>query len=253
MNAVGIAGVVFASAVSGTLLGLLLQRVLPERHLSKESKSIIKLGTGLIATMAALVLGLLIGAAKASFDNQRSGIHRLATDVILLDRTLAHLGPETSAARGELRGMVTGVLESLWPARGSRPQTLGNDSLTARGGHVIMAIQALPAQSEWHRGAQAHALQLSAQIARQRWELSETDVDSLPLAFVVVLAFWLFVLFTSFGLFSPRNATVIAVLLVCALSVAGAVFLIVDMDQPFDGLIRLSDAPLRDAQALLGK
>lgn len=253
MNAVWVAGVVFLSAVGGIVLGIFLQRLLPPGHLSKESKSMIKLGTGLIATMAALVLGLLIGAAKNSFDEQRSGIQRLATDIILLDRTLAHYGPETGAARSDLRRMVATILNTLWPTSGTLPQALSDDSITANGGKVIAALQALPTHNDWHRGAQMHALQLSAELARQRWELSQPDVDSLPMAFLVVLAFWLFVLFTSFGLFSPQNATVVAVLLVCALSVAGAVFLIVDMDQPFDGLIRLSDIPLRDAQSQLGK
>lgn len=234
MNAVWVAGVVFASAVGGIVLGIILQRLLPQGHLNKESKSMIKLGTGLIATMAALVLGLLIGAAKSSFDDQRGGIQRLATDIILLDRTLAHYGPETAAARGELRRMVATLLDTLWPTRGSLPEALSNDSITANGGQLVVALQALPTHDDWHRGAQMHALQLGAELARQRWELSQPDVDSLPMAFLVVLAFWLFVLFTSFGLFSPRNGTVIGVLLVCALSVAGAVFLIVDMDQPFE-------------------
>lgn len=252
MNAFGVAGIVFASAVGGSLLGLFLQRALPQAHLTKESESIIKLGTGLIATMAALVLGLLIGSAKSSFDEQRSGIQRLATDVILLDRTLAHFGPETGVARQRLRDVVTSMLDSLWPAQGLHT-SLSNDSITNNGGQVILAIQALPTENDWRRGAQSHALQLSAELARQRWELSQSAVDSLPIAFLVVLAFWLAVLFASFGLFSPRNPTVMAVLLVCAMSVAGAVFLIVDMDHPFDGLIRLSDTPLRQAEAQLGK
>ena len=71
--------------------------------------------------------------------------------------------------------------------------------------------------------------------------------------FLVVLVFWLTILFISFGLFAPPNATVIATLFVCALSVSGAIFLILELDQPFEGLIRISSAPLRNALAHLGQ
>lgn len=253
MNAVLIAGIVFACAVAGIILGVGLQRWLPPRHLDEPSKDIVKLGTGLIATMAALVLGLLIGAAKGSFDEQRSGFQRLATDIILLDRSLGHYGPDAAGARGELEQTVAQILDNLWPGKGGRRQGLGGGAITARGSELFAAVQKLPVRDEWHQGAKTHVLQLTADLARQRWELSQSNTDSLPKAFLVVLAFWLFVLFTSFGIFSPRNTTVVAVLLVCALSVAGAIFLIVDLDQPFEGLIQLSDVPLREAQAQLGK
>jgi hypothetical protein len=71
--------------------------------------------------------------------------------------------------------------------------------------------------------------------------------------FLVVMVFWLAVIFASFGLFAPRNATVIATLFVCALSVSGAIFLILELDSPFSGLLQISDAPLRNAIAHLGQ
>lgn len=253
MSALSVAAIVFACAAGGVILGFCLQKVLPEAHLSPESKDIIKLGTGLVATMAALVLGLLIGAAKSSFDAERDGLAKLATDVVLLDRTLAHYGAETADARKKLANVVSHMLEALWPRERTARKSLADDNITADGGALITSIQRLPIRDSWHQGAHAHALQISSDLARQRWELSQTNADSLPTAFLVVLAFWLMVLFTSFGLFSPRNTTVTVVLLVCAISVAGAVLLIVDLDQPFDGLIQLSDLPLREAQSHLGK
>jgi hypothetical protein len=221
--------------------------------LDAASRDIIKLGTGLVATMAALVLGLLIGTAKSSFDAQRNGFQRLATDIVLLDRTLAHYGTGAEPAREQLAKMAADMSNGLWPSDGSPRRSLADDRLTSDGGTLLAAIQGLSAQDEWHKAVQSHAAQVSADLARQRWELSQPDTDSLPIAFLVVLAFWLFVLFTSFGLFSPANVTVVFVLFVCAMSVAGAVLLIVDLDQPFDGLIRLSDAPFRDAQTHLNK
>lgn len=253
MNSILIAGVVFACAFGGAVVGIALQRLLPELHLRHDSKEVIRLGTGLIATMAALVLGLLIGGAKSAFDTQRSGFQQLATNVILLDRSLAHFGPEAKPAREQLRGTVVAMIDRLWPADGSESSGLDDPSITADGAALYNTIRELAPRDDGQRSLQAQALQVGADLARTRWLLSQADDGSLPIPFLVVLAFWLFVLFASFGLFAPPNGTVIVVLLVCALSVAGAVLLIVDLDQPFEGLIRVSSVPLRNALAQLGR
>jgi hypothetical protein len=244
---------VFACAVSGAATGMFLQRVLPPSHLGQESKDVIKLGTGLIATMAALILGLLVGTAKSNFDSQTTGFQQLATDIILLDRQLAHYGPEAKSAREQLRGAVESMIERLWPADGSHSAGLRDRAITAGGATIYDAIRNLSPSDDFHRSQQNQALQIGADLARNRWRLSYPDDGSLPIPFLVVLAFWLFVLFASFGLFAPQNGTVIAVLIVCALSVAGAVFLIVDLDQPFEGLLQVSSASLRNALAQLGQ
>jgi hypothetical protein len=96
-------------------------------------------------------------------------------------------------------------------------------------------------------------MQISADLGRTRSLLLEQTGGSIPMPFLVVLVFWFTVIFITFGLFAPPNATVIAVLLVCALSVAGAIFLILELDRPFEGLIQISDAPLRSALARLGQ
>jgi hypothetical protein len=253
LNSLVIAGIVFACCVGGAVSGIVLRRVLPERHLGHESRDVIKMGTGLVATMSALVLGLLIGGAKSAFEAQRTGFQQMATNVILLDRALAHYGPETARARKQLRQTVASMIDRLWPSDGSQSGGLDDEAITADAGAIYDAIRDLASQDDAHRGAQAQALQISAELARTRWQLSQRDDGSLPIPFLVVLAFWLFVLFASFGLFSAPNATVITVLMVCALSVAGAVFLIVDLDQPFEGLIKVSSTPLRGALEQLGR
>jgi hypothetical protein len=253
MNSILIAGIVFACAFGGVVLGMFLQRVIPESHLLEESKDGIKLGTGLIATMAALVLGLLIGGAKSSFESQRTGFQQLATNVILLDRTLAHYGPDTEQARVELRNTVTAMIDHFFSADSSQRSGLEDAAITTQFGALFNAIRGLKSADDSHRGDQMHALQITSDLARARWQLTQRDEDSLPLAFLVVLEFWLFVLFASFGAFWARNVTVVVVFFICAISVATALFLIVDLDQPFEGLIQVSSGSLRDALSQLGK
>jgi hypothetical protein len=207
---------------------------------------------GLIGSMAAVVLGLLVAAANGAFNNQQSGFQQLATNLVLLDRALAHYGPEAKGARNALRESTTLLIERLWPAEGPRSTRLDSDELQASGNTLYEAVRNLTPQNDMERSIQSQALGLGADLAKTRWQLA-TDDDSLPRPFLVVLTIWLSSLFLSFGLFAPRNATVIIALVLCAASVSGAIFLIVDLDQPFEGLIQISSGPLRGALAQLGK
>jgi hypothetical protein len=90
-------------------------------------------------------------------------------------------------------------------------------------------------------------------VGQARWLLFEQQGSSLSMPFLVVVVFWLTIIFVSFGAFAPSNATVVATLFVCALSVSGSIFLVLEMDRPFTGLIQISDAPLRHALAQLGR
>jgi hypothetical protein len=253
VDSLTIAGIVFACAFGGAVLGMYLRRVLPESHLSSESKDAVKIGTGLVATLAALVLGLLVASAKSSFDAQRGGFQQLSANLILLDRSLKHYGPETKAIREELRRTVTLLLDHRWPAGGSRASGLDSPEITASAGAFYAAIRDLPAATDAQKAIQSQALQVGADLGRTRWLLSQGDESSIPTPFLVVLVLWLAVLFVTFGLFSPPNATVVAILFICAVSLAGAVFLIVELDQPFGGLIQISSKPLRDALGQLGQ
>ena len=115
MSSMTITCIVFACIFGGTLLGMLLRVLLPEQHLSGESKDVIKLGMGLIGTMTALVLGLLIASAKSSFDTQRNGMAQLSANIIMMDRALAHYGTEAKEAREMLRASVADMLQHTWP------------------------------------------------------------------------------------------------------------------------------------------
>lgn len=254
MSTLAIPLVAFACIFGGTLLGMFVRTILPGHHMSDESKDAVKLGTGIIATMAALVLALLIASAKGNFDTMSSGLRQVGSRVILLDRVMANYGPETMEARDLLRRSVTSAIARTWPE-----DKIGQAVAKAPEGRVdIEAVQGklrqLSPRNDAQRWAQSRALQISGEIAEGRWLLIEqVGQRSLPMPFLVMLVFWLTIIFASIGLFSPRNATVIAVLLVCALSAAGSLFLVLELDTPYEGLIKVSSAPLRNALAHLGQ
>jgi hypothetical protein len=209
------------------------------------------MGTGLTATMSALVLALLIASAKSSYDAQRNEVTQISANVILLDRVLAHYGPETKATRDLLRRYVARAHDQLWPGSRSGPAEL--EPAAALGERYYDEVQELSPQNEIQRSLQAQALKMSMDLAQTRWLLFEQSGSSIPMPFLVLLVFWVTIIFLSFGLFAPANATVIATLFLCALSVSGAIYLILELDRPFAGLLQLSDTPLRNAIAHLGR
>lgn len=266
MSPLMIASVAFVFIFGGTLFGMFLCNILPEHHLSDASKDAVKLGIGMIATLAALVLGLLVASAKGTFDTASTGLRQTGARIILLDRVLAHYGPETMEARELLRRSVAAAIQQIWPedmgqALAKSREGMDNakaveDKLRqqpARIEAVQDKLRQLTPRTDIQRQLQSRALQISNDIAEGRWQLIEQmGQSSFPGAFIVILIFWLTIIFATFGLFSPRNATVIVVFLICALSVAGSLLLIMELDTPYGGLIKVSSAPLRHALALLG-
>jgi hypothetical protein len=233
---------------------MFLRPVLPEPHLSEKSINIIKLGMGLIGTLAVFVLGLMLAAAQSSFREQRSDIMQMSANIIFLDRVLADYGPETKEARDLLRRSVVRMLDQIWPADSSKPAQL--DPTEYRGGFLYNKIQSLTPHSDAQRALQAQALSLAFNLVQTRFLMFTQQFKSVPVAFLIALAvmvFWFTTVFFSFGLYAPTNATVIATLFVSALSVSGAIFLIAELNRPFDGLLRMPSEPLRIALAHLGQ
>lgn len=248
-----IALIVFIGIFGGALFGLFLSMALPQHHLSSESKETVKMGAGLVATMAALVLGLLVGSAKSSFDAMNTGLTEMGARIIMLDRVLAHYGPETKDVRNMIRGTVDTVVGQIWPEEKAGPVRLDVVEKSVGMDRIQAGIRALSPQDDTQRQLQSQALQISSDLAQLRWILIEQREKSLPTTFLVVLVFWLAMLFASFGMFAPRNATVITVLGISALSVAGALFIILEMNTPLEGMIKVSSAPLHKALEHLGK
>jgi len=250
MSATVISCIVFACVFGGALLGMFLRASLPEHHLSTDSKDFVKLGTGLIATMAALVLGLLIASAKNSYDTQRNELTQVSASIIVLDRLMSNYGPETKEARDLLRRSVVHTLDEMWPEQRSQAAQLepgvSSDALHDK-------IYRLSPHNEDQRLLKSQALTITLNLRQTRWlEVEQRRGSSIPKGVLAVLIFWLAIIFVCFGLFAPPNSTVLAVLFVCVLSVSGAIFLILELDRPFEGLIRIPSAPLRDALLHLG-
>jgi hypothetical protein len=232
---------------------MLLRAFLPEHHPSTELNDVLKLLLGLIGTMSALVLGLLIATAASSYNTRNSEFRLISANIIVLDRVLALYGPETKEARDLLRRSVAHDVQRMWPENGT-PLRTGIDPADAWAGILYDKIQQLGPQNDAQRSLKAQALTMFIDFGRTRWLLVEQRERSIPIPFLVVLVFWLSALFTSFGFFAPPNATLMAALLIGALSVSGAIFLILELDQqPFTGLMQMSSAPLLNAVAQLGK
>ncbi|UVD56262.1 DUF4239 domain-containing protein [Rhizobium sp. Pop5] len=253
MSSLLLGGLVFVFLSAATSIGMMVRARLPDHHLNSESKDVIRLATAVVGTLSALALGLLIASAKSSYDNAEAEMRTAAARILLLDRVMAHYGPETDDARRLLRELIEKRLSRGWTA-----ETTDEASGTALGEYQdIEAVQgdlrSLSPRDDVQRSLQARALEVSGMVAETHWLLVESGREGLPWAFLAVLVCWLGLLFSTFGLQAPVNPTVLSILFVCALSVAGAVFLISDMANPYVGLVRVSEAPLQSALERLGK
>lgn len=242
-----IAGFVCFGVLGGAALGVGLRGLLPAHHMSEESRQIVNVAIGLVATLSALVLGLLVASAKSSFDARNAEIKESAAKLVLLDHTLREYGPETRAVRDYVRTLTERRIEHTWnPSAPGQPLAeLRHDAAGAE--QIRTKLWQLVPGTDAQRWLHARALALVADVEASRWMVVEASHASIPRPFLVVLAFWLAAIFCALGLFAPRNATVWVVLVVCAVSVSTAVLMILEMDQPFEGILTVSSAPLQSA------
>ena len=258
MTALGFATVTFICTLSCAWLGMAIRSRLPPPHVSKESQDVIRLGMGLVATMTALLLGLVTAAAKGSYDSQDVAVKNAAAGILTLDRLLARYGPET---RADARAPAAGhrAIASRRRGRRAAPRRSPLDAaLGATPGRppaedVEDQILQLTPGNDSQRWFKTEAFKLTEEVLRTRWRLLGSSTGSVPKVFLAVVIFWLAMTFGSFGLSAPRNGTVMTVFVISSLSVAAAVFLILELDGPFTGLLRISEEPFRFALANLGQ
>ncbi|MGC2528277.1 MAG: hypothetical protein WA639_11050 [Candidatus Acidiferrum sp.] len=249
MNSIATSSIVFACVFGGALLGMCIRRLLPHDHLSEESKGVVRIAMGLVATMTALVLGLLISSAKSSFDAVSSEITATSSKIIILDRISANYGPDTQEARNLLRSVVANIIDQLDPKKPADPTHLSVP--TRELDSISEKIGGLTPKDDRQRLLQAEALSTLKEIRQTRWLIYEQRSNSISMPMLIILVWWLTALFISFGLYAPANGTVVTSLLVSALSVSCAILLILELYAPYRGVIRISSAPLRAALAQL--
>ena len=252
MNPIAETVIVFICVFASGQLGLYLRRVLPQAHVQEDSLAMVRLSSGLIATLAALVLGLLVASAKGTYDRLSEQLTTTAADIVLLDRSLAQYGPQADAARSSLRAAVAASVSTLFSAHHGVADFDTREAL-ARGETLQSELRRLTPENDAQRLLQARALDLSNQIAQTRMLAITQAHSSLPPVFLVVLVVWLSIMVAGFGLVTTTNPTVTIALFLCALSVAGAVLMIEELNRPLDGLMKVPSEPLRYALAHLGQ
>jgi hypothetical protein len=237
--------ITFVCVFGGALLGMYLRNTLPDHHLRDDSKDAMKAGIAIVATLAALVLGLLISSAKDSLDAMNTAFTQSGAKIIMLDRVLNFYGPETKEIREQLRDNVQSMVDRIQhKGKTTKIKTQPSTGKANEMELIVDNLRSLTPQNESQRQLQAQALQIGNDLLQSRWLIMEQAQITLPVTFLVILIFWLTILFISSGLFSPYNSTVIIVLLVCSLSVSSAIFLVEDMSRPFQGTMKVSSAPL---------
>lgn len=254
MSSSEISSIVFASAFGGSVFAMVVKRFLPEHHLSPDSKEIVKIGMGLVASMSALVISLLIATAKGTYDAQSSAVTELSANFILLDRVLIRYGPEASEPRDLLKKVVKGTIDRTWPQDQGQAADLTPSGDTKAVGEVIYdKIGELAPKTEAQRELRTRAIGIIAEITQARMRIYSRQESGLPRPLLIVLVFWLTILFAGYGLLAPVNSTVLVVLLICAMSVGGAVFLMEELTTPFSGIMRVSSVPMQNALSIVSQ
>jgi Protein of unknown function (DUF4239) len=246
-----IAAILFCGLVGVMSVGARLRRLVPAEHLSTDSKDAVKLALGLVATMTAILLGLLVSSAKNSFDTTRSEVIQMSAKIALLDRVLVLYGPQTLEARRALRDSVAEAVRRTWPVDGRRPAQL--DPNEQMGDAVYAAISRLAPQDDAQRALKAEAVTLMVQLAELRSLVQAQAVSAVSKPLLIALVIWLVVIFLGFTVLAPANATSTLALLAGAFSVACAVFIILELDHPFAGVVRVPGAPMMKTLAQLSK
>ena len=260
------ATLLFFTLLAASGLAMFLRRFLPQRHRSAEAIQLVQLVMTLLVTLAALVLGLLTTSVKASFDTVGNDFRALGISIIRLDRSLSEYGPEADPARALLRSYAAATIASTWTDEPKPPgdyypkrlemfagSELESTTLDDMLDQVETTIRGLQPQDARHRRLAADCLSRFDRLQRQRWKLIEEAHSSISTPFYLVLVFWLVIVFASFGLSAPRSVLSYTTIGLGAISIASAVFVILDLDTPFSGVFMVASGPMRDALAHLSR
>ena len=251
MNSIVVSSITFASVFAAALVGMALRRALPEDHVVSDAKEVIRLATALIATMAALVLGMLVSSAKSSYDARKNDVAEMSSEIIAIDRLAAKYGPETGEIRAEFRQLVVAGLNRIWPSEASRRVDLRpGDHAEA----VVNQMELLAPKNDRQATIKAQVVSMVISLRQTEWLLFlKMEQNGVPLPLLVVLVWWLAVIFVGFGLFAPPNPTVVVTLALAAIAVSSAIFIILEMYTPFSGVLGIAPTPILDALNAMGR
>jgi hypothetical protein len=249
MESILVSSTIFVVVFGGALAGMHLRRVLPDGLLGPDAKDVIRLATGLLVTMTALVLGMLVSTANSSYQDRKNELAEMGSNFVLVDSLLASYGPDTLVLRAELRELAERGLERVWPNDAPRVSLKPGDNGQSFYNHV----QRLVPKDDSQAAVKAAAISAAVNLRHTYWLMFlGTEQSSLSFPLLLVVVSWLTFIFLSFGLFAPGNKVVFATLVACALAVSAAVFIIMAMYTPFSGIMRISSSPLRGALSLMG-
>ena len=243
--------IIFICVVAAVIIGRLLSHRLPEDHRTADTKETVKLAMGLLATMSALLLGLLVASAKGSYDNARNQVIEMAAKVVFLNRVLTGYGPEAEQVRARLHEAVEETARRMRPVRTNAPVNLAPN--TQSGNAMYLAIQELTPHDEMQRSLKTQATTLALELGQLRTLLVAESISSISKPLLIVVSFWLVIIFLSFSLIAPHNSTATFALVISAVAAATAIFLVLELDRPFSGLLRISNEPMLNVLSQLEK
>jgi Protein of unknown function (DUF4239) len=250
MNSVVVGLISFTCIFASALLGMAIRRALPENHLAADGKEVVRLSTALISTMAAMVLGMLISSAKTSYDARKNDVAEMASEMVSIDRLLSKYGPEGAGVRAELRQNVQFGLDRIWPKEASLHAELQPGS---RGEALADELEQLAPANARQASIKTQILSLALKERDTQWLLFlKSEQTAIPFVLLLVLVSWMAAIFASFGLYAPLNATVIVALVISAIAVSAAIFIMLEMYTPFTGVLRISPQPVIEALKQMG-
>ena len=245
MDTLAVSTLIFAIVFGGAIAGIGLRRTVPPEHLGSDAKETVRLATGLVVTMTGLVLGMLVSSAKSYYDGQKNVVAEMSARIVQLDSLLLDYGPEAGSARRVAREFVEDSMYRIWPEERSETSQLKPKNNVER---INKELERLAPKDERQAALRAQIASAIRELQRSYWLMylvSEQASVSIPL-FVVVTS-WLVAIFVSFGMFAPSNSTVMITLVVCALAVSAAIFIIMQLYSPFSGILKISPVAIRDA------
>lgn len=245
MHALAISTLVFVLVFGAALAGMAIRRVRPDERYTPEAKDTIRIAIGLVVTMTSLVLGMLVSSGKTFYDGEKNQVAELSAQIVLVNDLLTNYGPETAQLRMEAQRSIEEVVDRIWPRKKSQSFELRP---SANGARFYQHVQMLAPKNEEQASIKAQLLTATLSLRKTYWLMFlQSEQTSITFPLLAVVTAWLVFIFFSFGLFAPRIPNAVVTLIICAMAVSAAIFIILSMNSPFSGVLRISPTAVRDA------